>query len=149
MTTQDTNDERRHWLGVLARASLADLDSAVRRFGVPAGERVRAPEVGMVMLRGRAGGAGDVFNLGEASVVRCAVRIGDALGVGYALGRERRKAELIARLDGSLQDPDRCAELRREVVAPLAAAQQERRDRQSRETASSRVDFFTLVRGES
>jgi alpha-D-ribose 1-methylphosphonate 5-triphosphate synthase subunit PhnG len=149
MTVPDTNDARRDWLAVLARAARPALEEAADRIGAPAGETVRAAECGMVMLRGRVGGTGGAFNLGEASVARSAVRIGAALGVGYALGRDRRKAELIAVFDALLQDEARRAQLMREVVEPLREAQAERREEQSARTASSRVDFFTMVRGEA
>lgn len=141
---------RRAWLSVLARASRSELEAHLAAQAVPAFEAVRPPEAGMVMLRGRVGGTGDAFNLGEASLVRCALRLaGGTLGVGYALGRDRRKAELIALFDGLLQDPGRTPRLMREVVDPLRRDQAARREAASRAAASSRVDFFTLVRGEA
>lgn len=149
MTVPYTNDGRRDWLAVLARADRLALEEAADRVRAPAGDTVRAAECGMVMLRGRVGGTGEAFNLGEASVTRSAVRVGAALGVGYALGRDRRKAELIAVFDALLQDEDRRAALMREVVEPMRQAQAERRAEESRRTASSRVDFFTMVRGEA
>jgi alpha-D-ribose 1-methylphosphonate 5-triphosphate synthase subunit PhnG len=149
MTAGDINDERRGWLAVLARANRSELEQAAARAGAPAGETVRAAECGMAMLRGRVGGTGAAFNLGEASVTRSAVRVGAALGVGYALGRDRRKAELIALFDALLQDEGRRAQLMREVVEPMREAQAERREEESARTASSRVDFFTMVRGEA
>lgn len=102
----------------------------------------------MVMLRGRVGGTGDAFNLGEASVTRCALRFGaGALGVGYALGRDKRKAELIAAFDAVLQDEAHRERMEREVIEPLARAQAMQRDASSRASASSAVEFFTFVRG--
>ena len=147
----DDNAGRRQWLAVLARASRAELEACASGLrDLPAIDTVRPPEVGMVMLRGRVGGTGDAFNLGEASLTRCALRLaGGALGVGYTLGRDRRKAELIALLDALLQEPARTAALLREIVEPLRRGQDARRDAASRAAASSRVDFFTLVRGEA
>lgn len=147
----DDNGKRRAWLAVLARAGRDELAASVGRLGaLPALEPVRAPEVGMVMVRGRVGGTGDAFNLGEASLTRCALRLaGGALGVGYALGRDKRKAELIATLDALLQDPARMGPLLAQVVEPLRLAQAAARDLASRAAASSRVDFFTMVRGEA
>ncbi len=142
-----TNQERRDWLAVLARATLAQLQ-ALAPEPLPAPQYVRAAEIGMVMLRARAGGTGDAFNLGEASVTRCALRLeGGPLGVGYTLGRERRKAELIALFDALLQDPMRHAELFVAVIEPLAAAQSLQRDAERHAAAQSRVEFFTFVRG--
>lgn len=142
--------QRRHWLAVLARASTAALERCVQDLGpLPAGETVRAPETGMVMLRGRAGGTGNAFNLGEATVTRCALRVGAALGVGYTLGRDARKAERIALLDALLQDEARRDALLAAVVDPLARQQAQDRAREAAATESSRVEFFTLVRGEA
>ena len=116
----------------------------------PKVEHIRPSEPGMVMLRGRIGGTGDAFNLGEATVTRCALRVGlSALGVGYALGRDRRKAEVIAILDALVQDPTRQAQLHSQVVDPLASQQMSQRDTASRLAASSKVEFFTFVRGET
>lgn len=142
--------QRQQWLAVLARASRAELEAGAAGLQPwPAAETVRPAEMGMVMLRGRVGGTGDAFNVGEASLVRCAIRVGGALGVGYALGRDGRKAELIALLDALLQDEARTAQLMRDVVQPLQRSQQDKRDAQSRAAASSKVDFFTMVRGEA
>ena len=152
MTATDAIDpaKRRDWLAVLARAGTAELERAFAHWPAAGGaERIRMPETGMVMLRGRIGGTGDAFNLGEATVTRCAVRIGAALGVGYALGRDRRKAELIAAFDALLQDAQLRADLLLAVVEPLRRAQQAQREARSREAAASRVEFFTLVRGET
>jgi alpha-D-ribose 1-methylphosphonate 5-triphosphate synthase subunit PhnG len=111
---------------------------------------VRPAEIGMVMLRGRVGGTGNAFNLGEASVVRCAVRLGDGpLGVSYVLGRDKRRAELAACLDALLQDPQHHAALQKKFIAPLALAQAQVRQRRQREVADSKVEFFTLVRGDA
>lgn len=104
----------------------------------------------MVMLRGRVGGTGNPFNLGEASVVRCAVRLGDGpLGVSYALGRDKRRAELAALFDALLQDPQHHDDLQRELIAPLARAQAQARAQKQNDVADSKVEFFTFVRGEA
>lgn len=150
MTADCPIPERQRWLAVLARASRAELEAAVAGLASrPPRETVRAAECGMVMLRGRVGGTGDPFNLGEATVTRCALRIGEALGVGYVLGRDRAKAELVATLDALLQDPQRRPGLLRDAVDPLARAQDEAREQRSRAVAGSRVEFFTMIRGEA
>lgn len=136
---------------MLARATLAQLEGRVPAAGeLPPLKQVRPPEIGMVMLRGRVGGTGNPFNLGEASVVRCAVRLGDGpLGVAYALGRDKRRAELAALFDALLQDPRHHDDLQRSLIAPLAIAQAQARERTQRDAAGSKVEFFTLVRGEA
>ncbi|MDP2817825.1 MAG: phosphonate C-P lyase system protein PhnG [Polaromonas sp.] len=142
---------RKHWLGVLSRAGRAELEQALMALAdLPPIEHVRPPEPGMVMLRGRVGGTGDAFNLGEATVTRCALRVGTgALGVGYTLGRDRRKAELVALFDALLQDETRKAQLLRELITPLQQGQAAGREATSRSAAASKVEFFTFVRGEA
>lgn len=151
MTNQlDGAHERRRWLAVLARASRAELEEAVAgQQPMLAAQPVRPPETGMVMVRGRVGGTGDAFNLGEVTVTRCALRLAGTLGVGYTLGRDKGKAELIATLDALLQDSGRRTRLLREVVEPLQRRQTAARDAASGAAASSRVEFFTMVRGEA
>ena len=110
---------------------------------------LRQAEIGLVMARGRAGGTGQRFNLGEITVTRCAVRSADGhVGHGYVAGRDKRKAELVASFDALLQAPERRAALLARVVEPLAAVQASQRASQARKAAATRVDFFTLVRGE-
>ncbi|MBE0580176.1 phosphonate C-P lyase system protein PhnG [Devosia sp.] len=114
----------------------------------PGHTRVRGPEIGLVMIRGRAGGGGAPFNLGEATVSRASVRIVTGeVGHGYSLGRDMAKAEVIAIIDAMWQrDPDRVeAEIIQPLQALAAAADQKRRD----ESAATRVDFFTMVRGDN
>ena len=155
MTNHNENDtktsKRRLWLGVLARAATSELEQAALTLGaVPPLEHVRPAEIGMVMLRGRIGGTGDAFNLGEASVTRCALRAGaSALGVGYTLGRDRRKAELIALMDALLQDTERNQKIMHEVVEPMAGRQLAQRTEAGRMAATSKVEFFTFVRGQT
>jgi len=148
-----TNDypTRTAWLAVLARATLAELESmAPEKSKLSELKSVRPPEIGMVMLRGRVGGTGNPFNLGEASVVRCALRLGDGpLGVSYALGRDKRRAELAALFDAMLQDPQHHDALQRRLIAPLAQRQAQARAQTQHAVANSKVEFFTFVRGEA
>ena len=148
---QKNQAARRQWLGVLSRAGRDELELALAALAdLPPIEHVRPPEPGMVMLRGRVGGTGDAFNLGEATVTRCALRLGaGALGVGYTLGRDRRKAELVALFDALLQDETRQAGLQRELIAPMQQQQAAAREATSRAAAASKVEFFTFVRGEA
>ena len=151
-TSTEDFSPRQRWLAVLTRASWAELAARLQLVTewLPTLERVRPAEVGMLMLRGRVGGTGNPFNLGEASVVRCAVRLGNGpLGVAYALGRDKRRAELAAVFDALLQDPLHHDDLQSKLIEPLARAQSQARDQLQREVATSKVEFFTLVRGEA
>lgn len=157
MTNTVTNESplafaaRKRYLAILARSSAAELEEARLLLGdLPAVHYVRPAEVGMAMLRGRIGGTGDAFNLGEATVTRCALRVGGApLGVGYTLGRERRKAELIAMFDSLLQGGEQSALIQREVISVYGAKQSARADASRQAAATSKVEFFTFVRGET
>ena len=147
---ENPSSARRRWLAVLAHAPRDLLERHARAISDDAFARLRAPEVGMTMLRARIGNGGDRFNLGDATVTRCVVRHRGAdgrlaAGVGYVLGRDEARAEWVARLDAMLQQPEHHEALMRDVIAPLAAAVDARRAADAARTASSRVDFQTLA----
>jgi alpha-D-ribose 1-methylphosphonate 5-triphosphate synthase subunit PhnG len=100
------------------------------------------------MVRGRAGGVGAPFNLGEMTVTRCSLRLPEgAVGHGYVQGRDKAAARAAALVDALMQTP-RAAAVRRAIIDPLAAEEAARRDGRARKAAATRVEFFTLVRGE-
>ena len=138
---------RQHWMSVLARAGTDEIAALLTNVpALPAHVRLRGPEAGLVMLRGRAGGAGAAFNLGEMTVTRCTVRIADGqVGHAYVAGRDAMQAELAALLDAALQDPARHDALQAAVIAPLAARQLAARDPAARRAAATRVEFFTMA----
>ncbi|MEZ5667781.1 MAG: phosphonate C-P lyase system protein PhnG [Alphaproteobacteria bacterium] len=142
---------RQRWMAVLAHAGRDALERACQGLPpAPAHDWLRRPEVGMAMVRGRAGGDGARFNLGEMTVTRCAVRLADGtIGVAYVAGRDKRHAELAALCDALLQLPGRHDRMMAQVIDPLAAAQSESRRERGRKAAATRVDFFTMVRGEN
>jgi alpha-D-ribose 1-methylphosphonate 5-triphosphate synthase subunit PhnG len=136
-------------MAVLARASRDELESVIERLGgIPAHTVLKPPEVGTVMVEGRAGGTGRRFNLGEAAMTRCVVRLDDGtLGFAYALGSDRPKALLAAVLDALLQQGEHGGAIAGNEIAPLAARQRAAKDLALRKAAATKVDFFTLVRG--
>lgn len=138
---------RRRWMGVLARASAAEISARLPGAPpLPAHTRLRGPETGLVMARGRQGGDGAPFNLGEITVTRCSVRLEDGtVGHAYAAGRDGPQAELAAVLDAALQEPARQAALLAAVIEPLAAVQAERAARDAAKAAATRVQFFTMA----
>jgi alpha-D-ribose 1-methylphosphonate 5-triphosphate synthase subunit PhnG len=138
--------DRQQRMGVLARATCAQLEDLIGP-NLPAHEMLKPPETGTVMIEGRAGGAGRRFNLGEATVTRCVIRLATgAMGFSYALGRDLRKARMAAILDAKLQRDPPDSELHQRL-ANLASQQASTRDTASRKAAATKVDFFTLVRG--
>src|ERR1700748_524834 len=80
---------RRRWMSILARAETQELGMLLRAADPPNYTVLRGPEGGLVMVRGRAGGGGAPFNLGEMTVTRCTVRLATGeIGHSYALGRD-------------------------------------------------------------
>lgn len=151
MTKADVDTAmRQRWLALLARTPLARLESALAAEGeLPAFRTVRPAETGLVMVRGRAGGTGERFNLGEMTVSRCTVvDPAGRIGVGWVAGRDRRKAELIARADALLQDPARRARLSATLVEPAAVDIEAANHARATRAAATKVDFFTMVRGD-
>ncbi|HUN47230.1 MAG TPA: phosphonate C-P lyase system protein PhnG [Stellaceae bacterium] len=141
-------EDRRRCLGVLARAEPHDLRRRWEALGLaPAFRHLRAPETGLVMVRGRIGGTGAPFNMGEMTVTRCSVRLASgAVGHGYAGGTDARHAEIVALCDALLQDEDHRAAVEREVVAPLMAARDAARQQTTARAAATKVEFFTVAR---
>ena len=115
---------------------------------------LRRPEAGLIMVEGRAGNSGQRFNLGEMLITRCVVRLeaqgNKAVTEGYAFiqGNRPRHAELAAVFDALLQLDDWAEPLERSLIEPLMTRRKEHLQKRAAETARTKVDFFTLVRGE-
>jgi alpha-D-ribose 1-methylphosphonate 5-triphosphate synthase subunit PhnG len=141
--------QRKAAMAVLAHSTTAEIATQLGSLALPAHESLREPENGLVMVRGRIGGDGAAFNLGEASVSRAAVRLTSGeVGFGYTLGRDREKARMIALCDALVQSDRFAGAVETGVIAPLRAAMLARRQQKAAETAATRVDFYTMVRGE-
>jgi alpha-D-ribose 1-methylphosphonate 5-triphosphate synthase subunit PhnG len=149
-TTENTRQaQRKLAMAVLAHSDSADISGRLDAIALPAHENLREPENGLVMVRGRIGGDGAPFNLGEATVSRAAVRLSTGeVGFGYTLGRDRQKARMIALCDAMVQSDQFAGAVEANVIAPLRAAIVAKQNRRAAETAATRVDFYTLVRGE-
>jgi alpha-D-ribose 1-methylphosphonate 5-triphosphate synthase subunit PhnG len=146
----ELREQRRAVMAVLAESDAGQIAHLLEALGpLPMCEDLRAPENGLVMIRGRIGGDGAQFNLGEATVSRAVVRLSSGeMGFGYVLGRDRAKARLIALCDALTQTKAYAAALEGKVVAPLRAGLDAQRETRARQVAATKVDFFTLVRGE-
>jgi alpha-D-ribose 1-methylphosphonate 5-triphosphate synthase subunit PhnG len=139
---------RKAVVDTLSAAPAATLERLWQALGItPEYRLVRGPETGLVMIRGRAGGGGAPFNLGEATVTRATIRLASGeVGHSYALGRDGEKAVRAALLDALWQrEPDR---IEAEVLTPLRDAAAAADTRTRAETAATRVNFFTMVRGD-
>jgi alpha-D-ribose 1-methylphosphonate 5-triphosphate synthase subunit PhnG len=142
-------EDRRAAMSLYAQAQRSELQVGLEALCGGDYAAIRKPETGLVMIRGRIGGDGAPFNLGEATVTRAAVRIPSGeIGYSYILGRDQEKARLAALCDALWQSATHRGFIETRVLAPirarLAAERKETRDR----TAATRVDFFTMVRGE-
>ncbi len=141
---------RRHWMAVLARASAAALETAWEGLSErPLYQFLRPPETGLAMVQARMGGTGRPFNLGEMTVTRCSVLVAQGTaGHAYVAGHNRRHAELAAVFDALLQDTARRETLLETIIHPLKEADDRCRQSLARKTAATKVDFFTMVRGD-
>jgi alpha-D-ribose 1-methylphosphonate 5-triphosphate synthase subunit PhnG len=141
---------RRSAMAVLAEASSTEIARGLEAIGtLPAHDELRAPESGLVMVRARIGGDGAPFNIGEATVSRAVVRlVTGEIGFGYVLGRDRVKARLIALCDALVQTAAYNAAIENGVVAPIRAHLAAAREADARRIAATKVEFFTLVRGD-
>ncbi len=142
---------RQIWMGVLATAPsdrLAALWETVP--DKPDFTYLRAPEFGLVMTQGRIGGVGAAFNLGEMTVTRCSLRLADGtVGHAWLGGRDKVKARIAALLDAMLQQPQRRSALLSAIIRPLQEERMARDIARAEKVAATRVEFFTMVRGEN
>jgi alpha-D-ribose 1-methylphosphonate 5-triphosphate synthase subunit PhnG len=139
-------DARKEWISTLAKAPPTELQRLIAE--LPAHDLLRPAEVGAVMVRGRTGGTGAPFNLGEMSVTRCSVRLADGtVGHAWVQGRDKDHARRAAVVDALMQT-DAARDIRRQVLAPLAEAARLKRAARAEKAAGTKVEFFTMVRGE-
>jgi alpha-D-ribose 1-methylphosphonate 5-triphosphate synthase subunit PhnG len=146
--TQDQQARRAH-MGLLARARPDDLARALAGLlpDLPAHSFLRAPEVGAVMVQGRTGATGAPFNLGEMTVTRCTLRLATGeVGHAHVQGRDKAHATRAALVDALMQTD--AAQAVQGVLDQLAAAEAARRRARAAKAAATKVEFFTLVRGE-
>lgn len=141
---------RKALMATLAHAKADEIARLWNEAGLPSeAELLRGPETGLVTVRGRIGGGGAPFNVGEATVTRATVRLPSGqVGHSYALGRDKDKARLAAIADALWQDPAQREAVETKLAAPLRAAFDAARETRRVETAATKVDFFTMVRGE-
>ena len=141
---------RRQWaMALCAEAEHSDLEAVLSILQDQGSvEDLRRPETGLVMVRGRMGGDGAPFNFGEATVTRAVVRLESGeVGFAYQLGRDAQKARMAATIDALLQSPRHNREVE-QALKPVELRLAGNRSMRERRTAATRVNFFTMVRGE-
>ena len=142
---------RPDWMALLARAPLEVLEAGMGPFDQAPPRWLRAPETGLMMVQGRAGGTGERFNLGEVTVTRCALRLPGApqqapVGVAYVMGRSHRHAQLAAMADALLQDPSQHATLDLQLLQPVREHLAHQQVQRQQRVQSTKVEFFTVAR---
>ena len=145
----DKNDDRKAWMSLLAKAPegrvAALLDAAMTR---PDFTWLRPPENGSTMVRGRAGGTGAPFNLGEVTVTRCALTLQSGeVGHAYIQGRRKTDAEAAALVDALMQG-EAAGTVRAAILAPLEDECATLKTARAAKAAATKVEFFTMTRGE-
>ena len=142
--------DRASWMRLLAKAPQEILSEAVAKYGaLPAYQWLRRPEIGLAMVRGRTGGTGAQFNVGEMSLTRCALRLATGeMGVAYVAGRDLRHAEWAAIFDALMQS-DACEKVRQIVLQPVASALAKKTSETIANARATKVEFMTMVRGEN
>ena len=144
---QSGSAARQGWLSTLAKAPASEVLKLWEDVVAPESQVLRPAETGMVMVRGRTGGAGNPFNLGEMTVTRCAIRLATGeTGIGYVSGRDKTHAYVAAVADAMLQSPVWHDQVRDGLIEPLRQAYDVRRDAISRKAKATQVEFFTMVR---
>jgi|GEM_PF-19240 len=162
---------RRAAMAIYSKATLAELSHGLETAGLLNFQvtDIRPADVGLVMLRGRMGGTGQPFNLGEATVTRAAVQVGSSgvpsAGVGnpkpptstgknsgtgfsYILGRAPEKARLAALADALWQQDEFRDSIKEHILSPVRARIENEQTIRRTEVNATTVDFFTMVRGD-
>lgn len=142
---------RQDWMALLARAPLPMLEQGLASHLPDEPQWLRRPETGLMMVQGRAGGTGERFNLGEITVTRCTLRLGNSasnaqVGVAYVIGRNHRQVQLAAIADALLQDPQWHEALERSLLEPIRRHLQTQHTQRQQRAQSTRVDFLTMAR---
>ena len=141
---------RRAAMAVFARATQIELSDGLLAAGCSLEcADLRAPEIGLVMARGRISGTGPAFNVGEVTVTRAAVRRADGgVGFAYLMGRDPERARLAAIADAHWQDTQAREKIESAILTPVRDRLDQQRQRKRSEVAATQVDFFTMVRGD-
>lgn len=149
--SSETGISRAEWMELLARAPKALLESALKDHIPHEPSWLRKPETGLMMVKGRVGGTGEPFNLGEITVTRCAIKLQDSqsqerVGVAYVLGRSKSLALLASVADALLQDELKTMEWQNTLIQPIKLYLKTLQEHSEQKSQSTKVDFFTLAR---
>lgn len=145
----ESHTDRAAWMRILSLSPWDELEGLAAPYSATPHDVLRPPEAGLVMLRGCMGATGSAFNVGEATLTRCAVRLASGEeGHAYVMGRNAAHARTAALCDALLQTVTHAGEVRERVIAPLEASLRQARITAAAKAAATKVDFFTMVRGD-
>ena len=153
MRGQEARDAaRKAAMAALAQATRDELGASGTKPACPrTPKRCAAPRPAWSRVRGRIGGGGAPFNLGEATVTRATVRLPAGADRPRLCARPRQ-GEGAARRDRSTRSGSDRRHARRRSrprsLAPLRDGRPRPTRKRRAETAATKVDFFTMVRGE-
>ena len=138
---------RKEWLSILAKSDLASLCTLWKKVQINAQyEYFRKPEIGTVMVRGRSGGTGNLFNLGEITVSRCSIGLQTGeQGYGYIQGRSTKGATIAELVDAFMQTSQKKL-IEQKILKPLDAIHKKNKKDLVSKAEATKVDFFTLAR---
>jgi alpha-D-ribose 1-methylphosphonate 5-triphosphate synthase subunit PhnG len=144
--SSDFDKNRAAAMRLFALAPWAVFDAATKNCASENYRTLRGPDVGLVMLRGRMGSTGNAFNLGEATVTRCTIaRATGVEGHAYIMGRNTEHASRAALCDALFQEnPERM----KDILTTLEKNLTETHQTTAAKAAATKVDFFTMVRGD-
>ena len=143
-------EKRKSWMSLLATSNKNDLLNLWEQKKINIRyEWLRTPEIGSIMAQGRMGVTGDKFNIGEVTITRCSLKLNcGTIGHSYVQGRSKKKAEISALCDALLQT-EMSNEINKSIIIPLEKIKKNNKDKILSKAEATKVDFFTLVRGES
>ena len=143
-------EKRKSWMSLLATSSQSDLLNLWKQKKIKVNYVwLRTPEIGSIMAQGRMGVTGDKFNIGEVTITRCSLKLNcGTIGHSYVQGRSKKKAEISALCDALMQTK-MSKEINKNIIIPLEKIKKDNKDKILSKAEATKVDFFTLVRGES
>ena len=143
-------EKRKSWMSLLATSNKNDLLNLWEQKKINIRyEWLRTPEIGSIMAQGRMGVTGDKFNIGEVTITRCSLKLNcGTIGHSYVQGRSKKKAEISALCDALMQT-EMSNEINKSIIIPLEKIKKNNKDKILSKAEATKVDFFTLVRGEN
>ena len=143
-------EKRKSWMSLLATSNKNDLLNLWEQKKINIRyDWLRTPEIGSIMAQGRMGVTGDKFNIGEVTITRCSLKLNcGTIGHSYVQGRSKKKAEISALCDALMQT-EMSNEINKSIIIPLEKIKKNNKDKILSKAEATKVDFFTLVRGEN